>query len=204
MPRALGQIDARKAEAVLDAAVQVFSERGLSAPLEAVAAAAGVSKQTIYNQYGCKADLIGALVERRSDQLTSVLTETGLRGRPREALEAFARALLGVYTPGDRSAAWLMRLVVQHAVERPELAQRVYEAGPRASRRRLSAFLEAESEAGRLAIDDPAEAADLFLGMVLGVVQLAALLGAPAELDAARALRRAQTCADRFLKAYAR
>jgi TetR/AcrR family transcriptional repressor of mexJK operon len=65
MPRLVGQIDLAKTEAILDAASEVLGERGLAAPMEAIARRAGVSKQTVYNHYGSKAELIRALVDRR-------------------------------------------------------------------------------------------------------------------------------------------
>ena len=68
MPRAAGQIDRAKNEAILDAASDVIFERGLGAPLDEVARRAGVSKQTIYNHYGSKGDLVRALIERRIEE----------------------------------------------------------------------------------------------------------------------------------------
>ena len=73
MPRLAGQIDLAKTEAILDAASEVLGERGLAAPMEAIARRAGVSKQTVYNHYGCKAELIRALVDRRVDSITASL-----------------------------------------------------------------------------------------------------------------------------------
>ncbi|MBW8890914.1 MAG: helix-turn-helix transcriptional regulator, partial [Burkholderiales bacterium] len=58
MPRIAGQIDVAKTEAILDAAVEVIGQRGLGAPMEAIAKRAGVSKQTVYNHYGSKAELV--------------------------------------------------------------------------------------------------------------------------------------------------
>ncbi len=46
MARALGQIDTRKDEAILDAASRLFANRGLSVSMEEIARSAGVSKQT--------------------------------------------------------------------------------------------------------------------------------------------------------------
>ena len=69
MPRVPGQIDQAKTEAILDAAVEVIGERGLAAPMEAIARRAGVSKQTVYNHYGSKAELMRALMQRRSASL---------------------------------------------------------------------------------------------------------------------------------------
>ena len=62
MPRAAGQIDAAKTEAILDAAYEVLAERGLSAPMGEIARRAGVSKQTVYNRYSCKGEIVRALV----------------------------------------------------------------------------------------------------------------------------------------------
>ena len=67
MPRAPGQIDRAKNEAILDAAAEILSEKGLSAPMALIARRANVSKQTIYNHYGAKMDLIQALVQRPGD-----------------------------------------------------------------------------------------------------------------------------------------
>ena len=62
MPRLPGQIDAAKTEAILEAAGEVFTARGLSASIDEVARKAKVSKQTIYNRYASKSDLIRAMI----------------------------------------------------------------------------------------------------------------------------------------------
>ncbi|HMO44296.1 MAG TPA: helix-turn-helix domain-containing protein, partial [Phenylobacterium sp.] len=69
MPRLPGQIDKVKSRAILDAAVVVLGEGGLSTPMDEIARRAGVSKQTIYNHFGSKADLIRAIVERRVEEI---------------------------------------------------------------------------------------------------------------------------------------
>lgn len=53
----------RNVERIRTAAIEVFREQGLSAPLEAVAAVAGVSKATIFNRFGGRVGLIDAVVE---------------------------------------------------------------------------------------------------------------------------------------------
>jgi len=179
MPRLVGQIDAAKSEAILDAAADVLGERGLSAPMEEIARRAGVSKQTVYNHYGCKADLVRALVERRVNSITAPLREAGAEDRPEETLTAYARTLLSVVN--NRSYA-LMRVTIQGAGEMPELAREVFEAGPKHSRAQLARFLEVEALAGRLRIGDPMQAAEFFGGMVLGHRQTKALLNIAPDL----------------------
>ena len=59
----------RNRERVLDAAREVFLERGYAgATLEAIAEAAGFSKGVVYSQFAGKPDLFLALLERRIDQ----------------------------------------------------------------------------------------------------------------------------------------
>lgn len=200
MPRAPGQIDLAKNEAILEAAHEILAERGLSAPMSAIARRAGVSKQTIYNHYGAKTDLIRALVNRRSKTVTAPL-QTRAPGGPEETLASYARALLAMISaPRGYS---LMKLTIQSAGELPELAREVYEAGPRSAHRRLASFLKGESEAGRLAIGDPLEAAEIFSGMAIGHKQIRLLMGLPIEMDEEALTRFSNDVAHRFVRAYA-
>ena len=89
------------------------------------------------------------------------------------------------------------------ALEMPDVALAIYEAGPRASRQRLADFLWLETDAGRLTCPDPLEAAEFFAGMVIGSYQTAGLLGVECALDPPRIERIATEAAARFLRAYA-
>ncbi|HEY8615370.1 TetR/AcrR family transcriptional regulator [Phenylobacterium sp.] len=202
MPRIAGQIDLAKSEAILDAAVEVLSERGVSASMEEIARRACVSKQTIYNHYGSKAELVRALCDRRVHEMTAPLETPEGIADPEQALAAFGRILMAKLLEGSRGQGFF-RAAILGAQDAPEVARAVYEAGPRESRRKLAAFLELETRAGRLACPDPAEAAEFFAGMVIGSYQTAALLGVERNLDEDRADAIAREAARRFLKAYA-
>ena len=199
MPRAPGQIDRVKNEAILQAAGDVLAERGLSAPMSMIARRARVSKQTIYNHYGAKTDLIRALASRRVSTLSAPL-EPAVEAGTEEKLSTYARSYLGMVTAPATFA--LMRLTVQSANELPELAREVYEAGPKTSRERLAAFLANEHPAGRLAIPDAVEAAEIFIGMVSGQRQTRALLGLPAEAVGEQLDKLSREVAYRFVRAY--
>lgn len=201
MPRLAGQIDQAKTQAILDAAVLVFGERGIAASMEAIARRAKVSKQTIYNHFGSKPELLRAIVERRVAEITAPLLAPEGAADPQEALAAFARFMLGaVMAPRGTS---LLRMTVQSAADQPDLARAFYEAGPRTSRQRLADFLEMETKAGRMAVDDPPLAAEFFAGMVIGGQQLAHLLGLGREADPAEIDAIAREAARRFMRAYA-
>jgi AcrR family transcriptional regulator len=55
---------ARNVAQIRAAAIAAFRGRGLDTPLEKIAAAAGVSKATIYNRFGGRAGLIDAVIEK--------------------------------------------------------------------------------------------------------------------------------------------
>lgn len=201
MPRAPGQIDRAKNEAILDAAAEILSEKGLSAPMALIARRANVSKQTIYNHYGAKMDLIQALVQRRVEAMTQPLVEPETPTEPIEALAAFATTLIRfVVAP---SGANIMRLTIQSSTETPKLAYDVMQAGPVATVDRLSRFMKAEMDAGRMAEADPLEAAEMFAGMAAGHKQTLALLGYPVTLQENDIRALALRLAERFWRAYA-
>lgn len=201
MPRIAGQIDVSKNEAILDAAALVMGERGMNVSMDEVARRAGVSKQTIYNHYGSKAELVRALAERRVHEITAPLEAAGAAENPAEALVGFARILLDATY--RTQGAGLYRTAILHAPEMPEVARAIYEAGPRASRARLADFLARETRAGHIFCPNPMQAAEFFGGMVIGSYQTAMLLGVPVDLDDARIERIATEATARFLRAYA-
>jgi TetR/AcrR family transcriptional regulator, mexJK operon transcriptional repressor len=200
MPRAVGQIDLAKTEAILDAAAEVFGERGLAASMEEIARRACVSKQTIYNHFGSKPELIRAIVDRRVEEITAPLMLPEAVDHPEEALAAFARFMITAVTNPRGSS--MLRMTVESAGDQPDLARAFFEAGPATSRRRLAEFLRMETEAGRMAVDDPALAADFFASMVAWTQQLAHLLGVGRELSDAEVDHIACEAAKRFMKAY--
>lgn len=200
MPRHLGQIDARKHEAILGAAVEVLAERGVHAPIEEIARRAGVSKQTVYNHYGSKTDLVRTLVERRRETIIAPLEQAGADARPEETLTAYARQILeAIISP---ASIQLLRMAVSSANALPELTLAIYDTGQRASRLRLAEYL-ANLRSDEIAIDDPKRASEIFMGMVIGVIQIRTLMGLEVGLDPAEIPERARDCTMRFLRAFA-
>ncbi|MCP2318460.1 transcriptional regulator, TetR family [Nocardia amikacinitolerans] len=65
----------RNRDALVTAARQVFTERGLDAPLKEVAARAGVAIGTLYNRFPTRDDLIAAAVEDRLEAGSRIAEE---------------------------------------------------------------------------------------------------------------------------------
>jgi TetR/AcrR family transcriptional repressor of mexJK operon len=200
MSRARGQIDQKKAEAILAAAAEVFAERGFGAPLDEVARRAGVSKQTVYNQFGSKEELLRAAVSQRCGLITAALDAPGATDRLEDTLAAYARNLTAMFLSKERRQ--VMRMAIVAGGDFPQAAEIVYQAGPFAARKRLAEFLAGEAERGHLDIDNPIEAAEFFGGMASGHIQLRGLFDLPRDYDDAALDRRARECARRFMKMY--
>lgn len=196
MPRIAGQIDETKTEAILDAALALFSEKGALASMDAIARRAGVSRQTLYNRFPSKVEIGRALAARRSDAISAPLRAGG---DPETVLTAMASGMLEKLMASQAGAS--MRGVALMSPNDPELAQAIYHAGPAEGLRRLSAWLAEQDGRGLLRIPDPDAAAEMFAGMVLGHGHLRGVLGVahPAfDRDA-----RAAEAARRFLRAFA-
>ena len=133
---------ALRRERILDAAVTLFAARGFGATsLDEVAAAAGVTKRTLYVDVGDKAALFAAAVEREHDRIRAVATDAG-------SLADVATELVFVLL-SDPAVA-LHRSVIAEAPRFPELAHAFYEAGPQHSIDLLARYLPAGTDAGAL------------------------------------------------------
>ncbi|HEY0928103.1 TetR/AcrR family transcriptional regulator [Brevundimonas sp.] len=196
MPRIVGQVDETKTEAILEAALELFSEKGGAVSMEAIARKAGVSRQTLYNRFPSKAEIGRALAARRSDAISAPLRTAG---DPETVLTAMAAGLLVKICGGDGRAS--MRGVALMSPHTPDIALAIYDAGPAEGLRRLSKWLAEQDRQGRLSVPDPDAAAEMFAGMTLGHGHLRGVLGVPQPAFDVQA--RARETARRFIRAFA-
>lgn len=84
----------RNVDRIRNAAVQLFREKGLAAPLEEVAAAAGVSKATIFNRLGGRVGLIDAVIDDVvAAELRGVIEEARSVAHVRDRIRWYIAAL---------------------------------------------------------------------------------------------------------------
>lgn len=160
--------DLEKREAILDAAMQLFAEKGLQgAPIEAIAAASGVSKVTVYAHFGDKAAILEAIVKRETDRLSHQLTaETGGEGRLEDRLVRFGMALVGML--GEPCHQALDRALSLEAHRNSDIARRFFDAGPGRVRQLLATILSEAMARGEITRSDPTEAAEDLMSLWLG------------------------------------
>lgn len=160
--------DLEKRAAILQAAKRLFTTQGFDGTsMDAIAAAAGVSKLTVYSHYQDKERLFTAAVECVcQEQLPSELFMADLKGPIRKQLMTIARAFFALITSEEAIA--VHRTIVANAQQSPKLGQLFWEAGPKRTQEAFEGFLRAEVEGGNLDIPDPRRAAMQFFCLLKG------------------------------------
>lgn len=124
LPRAVRE------QQMLDAAVEVFSAKGYhDTSMDAIAAAAEISKPMLYLYYGSKDELFAACIAREGQQFVEAITPAADPSlTPREQLRAALLGFLG-FVDGHRSS-WMV-------LYRQSMGEQAFATQVRTSRDRL-------------------------------------------------------------------
>lgn len=182
----------RKQAAITDAATELFLRHGYrGTSMDDLAAAARVSKQTVYKHFADKEQLfchvVEALVNAAGDPVYDAVRSLQLSGDLEAELRAVARRQLELVL--EPRLMQLRRLVIAEATRFPQLGKVFFDQGPRRTIDALADSFRQLCERGLLRIDDPLMAASQFNWLVMGApVNAAMLLGldkppSPTELD---------------------
>ena len=193
-----------KQHAILDAATAVFLREGYErASVDTIAAEAGVSKRTIYNNFRDKKDLFVTVVERaraRANEFTpedpALLTDPA---RIDTELVIVGERLLSVLLDPDSAA--LRRVLVAEVVHDPSLAPACKEGTPKVIKQGLADRFAHFATAGALDLDDPMLAARQFIALIMFEGEKQSAYGTQPLSDAERHTI-ARDAADLFLRAY--
>jgi TetR/AcrR family transcriptional repressor of mexJK operon len=173
---------ARKRRAILDAATDAFLEHGyLGTSMDEIAAAARVSKQTVYKHFTDKRSLFAEIVALAVDESRDPI-EAELSGlQPSDDLAGDLRRLARRQLDSilEPRLLALRRVVIAEAERFPELGRVFYERGFGRSSAQVAEALARLSDAGALRVDDPQLAAAHLSWLTLSApVNRAMLLGA--------------------------
>ncbi len=200
MPR--GQ---RRRRELLAVAERILLRQGFAeTTMQRVAEEAGASKETLYRHFRSKDDLIIEIVLARTEDLRITLEANFDSGAGlADVLRNLGRNLLQAMSGPEVIA--LLRIVVTETVGNPALGMALYTAGPERTNRWLTAYLEASERRGEFGGGDPALAASLFIGAVMGNETVVNLLRPPDRpMTAQKIERRVEEAVALFLARYAR
>lgn len=196
----------RKRAAITEAARTLFLRGGYrGTSMDDIAAAAGVSKQTVYKQFSDKErlflEIVRAMVTAASDPVHSTVRALEMTGDLEGDLRALARRQLELVL--QPSLMQLRRLVIAEAGRFPDLGRVFYELGPARTIDALADALATLAAGGRLRFDDAHVAAAQLNWLIMGEpLNRAMLLGLDAPPPAEDIDRWATTAVDAFLAAY--
>jgi len=197
-------VDVAKRQAILAAAeAALFGGDPRHLNIEAIARAAGVSKVTVYAQFGSLDAVLRAVIERHREHMARSLETLPSRGQDlRTSLVAFGEALLEFLTSPQAIA--LQRMLSGPFASRARLRRLVFEEGPLALREKVARILERERARGALRLEDPEAVAEQLLGMWQGLVVPGMVMGGLRRPGREERRRRVEAAVDAVLRAYAR
>ncbi|KAA9132726.1 TetR/AcrR family transcriptional regulator [Marinihelvus fidelis] len=186
---------------ILDAAVELFLRNGYDgASVEDIAAAAGVSRQTVYSHFGSKEGLFGLAVSTKCSSSGIDPERVDHQRPPREMLPEVARRFATLLLGDD--AKQINAICTSCADSHPELGRLFFQHGPCQAKRAVADYLAAQDRAGTLVVPNPEFAAWQLLCMLKGEAQLRVQFNCepmPAEdIDAY-----IDDCVAMFIRAYA-
>ena len=193
-------VDASKRTAILDAATRCFFDAGFAGTsIEQVAADAGVSKVTVYSQFGDKRGLFAAAVERECERMRSHFSIKDAGGTTlRERLTAIGEAMVAFLSRPEM--VQFERRIAAETEHEPEIGVAFLTNGPHRMKRAFAALLDAMNEAGDVKIEDTSIAAEQFAAMCKGFGDLERRFGLPR--DEARDRERIDHAVEVFCRAY--
>lgn len=169
----------------VEVAQELFLERGFAgASVNEVVRRAGGSLATLYAEFGTKDDLFEAVMKRRAAMMFADIINSKFQApdMSTELLQLAQR--LQTHMLSDDALA-LHRLVVHEGPKFPSVRKALLINGLKGFLQRLGEYFAALEECGRMEIDDPSVAADLFVTLVQGQLRTIAACG-----DAHRLTRR--------------
>lgn len=174
------------------AAYALLQERGYkSTSMLAVAKQAGASNETLYRWYGNKQALFSAMVRANADKAEQLFRTFEAEGTgPLETIEQLGPVLLHIVT-GEKAIS-LNRAAAGDVHETGTLGGVIADGGKRTILPLLVRVFQQANTQGLLHLDDAAEAAEIYLSLLIGDLQIERVIGVRDEMNDTQINGRAQ------------
>jgi TetR/AcrR family transcriptional repressor of mexJK operon len=192
-------------QAIVEAATRLFLQQGYQGTsMDEIAAAAEVSKQTVYKQFTDKPQLFQDIVLRVTDRAEQIAEMIGRLFDEMVDLDEGLNHLARTYTAAvvRPQVLQLRRLVISEADRFPEVAQAYFERAPGRGLEAIAGGLGQLVERGLLRIDDLTTAAVQFAYLVLGPILDKALFHPGTDVSEAEIAECTAAGVQVFLAAY--
>ena len=196
--------DLGKRASILDAAKRLFLEQGYQGvSMDQIAAAAGVSKLTVYSHFGDKETLFAEAISAKCQEvLPDELFVRPPEGPLREQLRTIGHAFFALITSDE--AINMQRMMNTPGTAESGLRELFWNAGPRRVQEVFGGFLQARADEGKLRIDDVPLAASQFFSLLKGELHPMLVCGLCLDHSEAEVARHIDNTVEFFLRAYAR
>ncbi|CAM3733403.1 Transcriptional regulator, TetR family [Pseudomonas reidholzensis] len=194
--------DLAKRQAILEAAKALFLSLGYgNTSMDAVAAAAGVSKLTVYSHFTDKQTLFSsAVMATCQSQLPELIFELPEDVPLDQVLLNIGRSFQALISSDE--AVKLSRLIIALGSQDPSFGAFFYEAGPKRVVAEMEALLRCVAERGLLRIANPLHAAEHFFCLIKGAPDYRLLLGCAPALEGDEAEAHVREVVELFIRAY--
>jgi TetR/AcrR family transcriptional regulator, mexJK operon transcriptional repressor len=191
-----------KAESILAAAKRTFLAAGFGAvSMDTIAREAGVSKATVYSHFAGKEELFGAVIGRECERYFARFSAGELDPHDvRTSLTVLGRRFLELLLSPEAIA--LYRIILGEVTRFPSLGEVFWRAGPERQRIQIEAFLKSASASGTLALSDTRLAAEQFVSLVRGDIQLRQVLRLADDTDQRGIVAAVEGAVATFLQAF--
>ncbi len=187
---------------IMDVAVALLATHGYrDTTMLQIAQRAGASKETLYAWFGDKPGLFEAIIQRNAKKVQTVLARH-LEGdaSTERVLREFGNALLSMLI--SESAVAINRAAISEVHSDPALARALVHSGREATLPGLVRLLDQRRRQGELKMKSASQAAENFLGLLLGDLQVRRLLGVLPEPTTRQIKARATQATQHFLHLY--
>ncbi len=190
---------AEKADAIRNAAIDLFMADGMErTSMDAIAAAAGVSKQTVYSHFRSKDELFRACVVAKVE--TYGLSSSRLPSD--EGVVTFlghiGRAYLTLIS--DPGVVRMFRLMASEADMHPTTVRSFHETGPMETARTIAQLMERYLPGASAELS--AQATSEFLALIRGEYWLELLLGIRSEISDEEMSAHVEHCIEQICRLY--